>query len=70
MKNQMIKYIAGVVAALTFTIPLMAEAGDPNDPDAGTDPGAPVDSWAILLFAAGLVMGLIYLKKYRKIMGH
>ncbi len=61
MKNQLLKYTLTIIYLMSSTVVLLADSGDPNDPDASNDPPAPIDSWVFVLLIAGLTIGVYYL---------
>ncbi|SMC85793.1 hypothetical protein [Moheibacter sediminis] len=60
MKRGIHKYGLLAFLWLTYTLPALA---DPNDPDDGDDPQAPIDNWLLLLILAGVALGIYFIMK-------
>ncbi|MFA7686818.1 MAG: hypothetical protein WCY25_03010 [Moheibacter sp.] len=67
MKNQLLKYTLTIIYLMSNTVALLADSGDPNDPDASDDPSAPIDGGILWLILIGLIVGIYYLNLHKKV---
>jgi len=51
---------------IIYSLPLLAQDGEPGDPDAGNDPPAPIDNWVIFLIIAGIGVAVYFMLKRKQ----
>lgn len=66
MKHYLLKSIASVLFLCMYVFPVLAQEEDPNDPDAGDDPSAPIDNWMLILVMAAIVVAVYFIQKQRQ----
>lgn len=66
MKNNILKFSLPVIFFLTYTLPVLAQDGEPGTPPAEDDPQTPLDNWQMLLVMVALIVGIYFLTRRKK----